>query len=651
MVRFVESDQTGLPLKRKQVAHACDKCRRRKKRCIHTDLKLHSDSSSLRSPKNAKSTGTSGTERSRLSPSSRSSQTQISTPYSIEDTQAVSPVIQNGAKRAECDSSPTFFGDLNPEAILMEATSLCSHRDVSAPGGVGIWQAPIPPRQSTQGSSITSIQSSPSRRAVQDMMKAYLWNHCLPCRPPPSDFAVLRRIYFEKMNPIFPIFEEDQPVPNPPDEVTEILVQQVVSLAAAADPDATQHLRLSPGGALLSRQEFCACLSNSVLTALDAGLVTDRVWLTRLSAALSLYTQPTNAEEADIPALLNSRAVHQCHTLGLQMAVDDSHEKIDMLRTIFCCLWALDRITSAFYGRACMIHERDVGWDIEECIRRQAPPFRLLLMIINLLDKVIGLYRPGTRQDKPTLIELPIFEQMILDAEASRMSNSCLASLEILYHSVAILSSQSPADITSSALPNPAINSRRSLSADRITSIIGEEFAGQLTYMAFIPYGVSLSLSVSYRKMRHSKVPMFRSRGKQAFRKNTLLLKSMDDMFWKSKTMVAMAEQVLNEMDRTVASLAQENGLVTDLSKKVETTVPQGERSQAQPEEIRAPDIATQNSTEGSNDWMLFDAAPDLDVFGHFDPTFDLGAVDAALESNLDFGMSTNWFDWQQQWG
>lgn len=221
------------------------------------------------------------------------------------------------------------------------------------------------------------------------------------------------------------------------------------------------------------------------------------------------------------------------------------------------------------------------------------------------------------------------------------------ASLEIFYHSVAILSAQSPADLTSSTMPNPATNSRRSLAADRITSIISEEFAGQLSYMPFIPYGVSLSLSVSYRKMRHSKVPMFRNRGKKAFRKNILLLKSMDDMFWKSKTMVAMAEQVLNEMDKAVASLAQENGL-TDLSKKADS-VSQSERSQAQPEEVRALDF-THNVAEASSEWSLFNAVPDLDLFGHFDPTFDLGAVDAALEGNFDFGTSTNWFDWQQQW-
>lgn len=310
----------------------------------------------------------------------------------------------------------------------MEATSLCSHRDVSAPGGLGIWQNPIPPRPRTQSASVPTVQSS-SRRAVQDMLKSYLWNHCLPCRAPAPDYAVLRRIYFEKMNPMLPIFE-DPAVSGIPDEPTDILVQQVISLAAAADPEAIQHLRLSPNGPLLSRQEFCACLSNSVLTTLDAGIVTDRVWLIRLSAGLSLYTQPTNAEEADIPALLNSRAVHQMHTLGLQMAVDDTHPKKDMIRTIFCCLWALDRITGAFYGRACLIHERDVGWDLEECIEAQAPAFRLLLKMINLLDQVIGLYRPGTRPSQPVLIELPIFEQMIIDAGALRMASSCLGTLD-----------------------------------------------------------------------------------------------------------------------------------------------------------------------------------------------------------------------------
>ncbi|KAI1112571.1 hypothetical protein F5Y14DRAFT_421602 [Nemania sp. NC0429] len=642
MVRFVESDTTGLPLKRKQVAHACEKCRRRKKRCVHTDPKAHGDPASVGSPSKS-----SGTEKSQPSPSNRSSKSTPS--LATGDPQPASPAPQEGEadKQGEARSSTTLYDGLNPEAIIMDVTSLCSRQEVPPASGVGIWQTSIPPRPSSQIPSIPSGQSS-SRRAVQDMLRSYLWNHCLPCRAPSTEYAVLRRIYFEKIHPLFPIFE-DPSVCAVPDEPTDILVQQVISLAAAADPEAVQHLRVSPNGPLLSRQEFCACLSNCVLTTLDAGIVTDRIWLTRLSAALSLYTQPTSVEEADTPTLLNSRAVHQMHTLGLQMGIDVGHQKKDTVRTLFCCLWALDRLTSAFYGRACLIHERDVAWNIDECIRAQAPPFRLLLMIINLLDQVIGAHRPGTRPPKPVLIELPIFEQMVLDAEALRMPSPCLASLEILYQSVAILSTQSLGDVTASPLADAAAtNSRKSLAADRITSIIGEEFAGQLSYMPFIPYGATLSLSVSYRNMRHSKVPMFRNRGKQAFRKNTLLLKSMNDMFWKSKTMVSMAEQVLNEMDRTAASLAQENGRA-DTSKKAVSSPP-SERAQFQPEQFRGV-VPAEGATEAGSDWLFLDAIPDLDLFGHFDPTFDLGAVDAALEGNFDFGTSMSWFDWQQQWG
>ncbi|KAL7619369.1 hypothetical protein AAE478_009906 [Parahypoxylon ruwenzoriense] len=618
MVRFVESDSSGLPLKRKQVAQACSKCRRRKKRCIHNDERIDDDSTSRGGRTIA-----------------RSSIDRLTSP------QFELVPEHNGSQNSDGHAS-RFVGDLSPEAILMEATSLCSTRDVSVRGGLGIWQSratllgkPASPRALT----------SPSRQAVQDMLKAYVWRHCLACCPPVSDYAVLRRIYLEKLDTIFPILGSHSTT-SPQDEVQGKVLQQIVGLAAAADPEAARHLRLDPDGPLLSRHDFCTSLSNSIQMILDAGLITDRVFLTRILAALSLYMQPSCPDEADVPALLNGRAVHQMHTLGLQMASEDGHTNTRAARSLFCCLWALDRINSAFYGRACLIHERDIGWNLDDCIARQSSLFRLFLMVVGLLDKVIGLYRPGNRQEREIIIELPIFEQMILDAGAARTSSSCLASLEIFYHSVAILSSQSPAENRSTALPAPATNSRRSLAADRITSIVGHEFLGQLSYMPIIPYGVSLSLSVSYRKMRHSNVPMFRSRGKQAFRANTSLLKSLDDTFWTAKTMVAMAEQVLQEMDKAVASITQENGQVEAPKKAESTSRQEGELPPSGLDESLADDI-NQGNTEPS----VLEAVLDLDVFGYFDPTFNLGAVDAALEGNLDFGTSSNWFDWQQLWG
>lgn len=408
MVRFVESDSTGLPLKRKQVAQACSKCRRRKKRCFHNhDDRIDHDETCVgdtigSASKNNEITAHVSSDRP--------------TPLQFE-----SLTDSNDRENPEGHAS-RFVGDLSPEAILMEATSLCSTRDVSVRGGLGIWQ----PRASHLANSTSPLAlTSPSRHAVQDMLKSYVRSHCLTCCPPPADYTILRRIYLEKLDPIFPILGGHLTTP-PQDEIGGKVMQQVVALAAAADPGATRHLRLNPDGSLLSRHDFCTSLSHSIQTIVDSGLITDRIFLTRILAALSLYMQPSCPDEADVPALLNGRAVHQMHTLGLQMASEGSHGNSQATRSLFCCLWALDRINGAFYGRACLIHERDVGWDIGGCIAAQVPSFRLFLMIVVLLDKVIGLYRPGNRQEKDIIIELPIFEQMILDAGAVRISSSCL---------------------------------------------------------------------------------------------------------------------------------------------------------------------------------------------------------------------------------
>lgn len=139
---------------------------------------------------------------------------------------------------------------------------------------------------------------------------------------------------------------------------------------------------------------------------------------------------------------------------------------------------------------------------------------------------------------------------------------------------------------------------------------------------------------------------MFRSRGKQAFKANTSLLKSLDDTFWTAKTMVAMAEQVLQEMDKAVASITQETGMV-DASKRIEPM----SRGHDEPPLSGTGDSILDDPNRSIGDLSGLEAIPDLNIFDHFDPTFDLGAVDTALEGNLDFGTSSNWFDWQQLWG
>lgn len=255
---------------------------------------------------------------------------------------------------------------------------------------------------------------------------------------------------------------------------------------------------------------------------------------------------------------------------------------------------------------------------------------------------------------------------------------------------------------------------------------MSDEFEGCLSYLPFIPYAVSLSLSVAYRKMRFSSVPMFRTRGKRAFRENTVMLRKLGEAFWTAKALAGMAEKTLKELDKATASYIEgemgQNGNSTRngsmsgpvVQNGIPPSSPGGSSAAAAAAAATlggmaslgvnsagpsstAPTMAAatpvdrpgsvlsgagagsvyaqplhdggrfghlQQSQQQSQQQhphphhlqggyaseMMMDAR-DIDVFGHLDPTFDIGAVDAVLDGNLDFGTSSNWFDMQQMWG
>jgi hypothetical protein len=53
-------------------------------------------------------------------------------------------------------------------------------------------------------------------------------------------------------------------------------------------------------------------------------------------------------------------------------------------------------------------------------------------------------------------------------------------------------------------------------------------------------------------------------------------------------------------------------------------------------------------SVEQPVDFSLIDAISGADVFGAIDPSFNLNAVEDALEANLDISLPMNWVDWGQ---
>ncbi|KAG6010589.1 hypothetical protein E4U21_005942 [Claviceps maximensis] len=675
-VKFVASDPArgGLPVKRKQVQQACAACRRKKRRCIHAD-DAHEDSvledhhGHERSPsqaslaiipssnlKSAASAASAATPRIRptavmhenalthTSHTSHASHASHAThsPYANHSAFVRHDSVQSDGLTQQ---SSRFVGDLNPEGMFLEATASVSAGASSQKGDVGIWLT-----SGAFGASGQSSQFITSRppHLMDQFLRPFVREHCLSCLPPPEDFARLKHVYIQKVHPIFPVIPMSE-LDNNLDNPCNIVIRQLVCLAAAADPALTEHFRLqNQGPGLLSPQTFSQSLSSSVRAILETSFITDRVLHIQALIMLSLYTQPACAEEADLPAQLGGRAIHHIQTLGLHLLRYDG-PNCDDLENLFCCVWALDRINAAEYGRPCLIHERDVGADLEACIRKRPPCFRLFLSVVQWLDQVVELYRPGPSAEasgleKIAYIDLPVLEAMIVNAGAVKVPASLIGTM--------------PA---ASTLPPPSANARRSLAAERIACAVPRD---HLSPLPFVPYAVSLALSVEYRKMRHSRLPMFRARAMSSFKRNCEMLRQYGDHFWSANVVANLGERVLKEMERAATALTTTTAAATTTTTMGDTSpLPLDGASRstfagAQPASApmwqhnnemlagHSSGITSAIGMDNTIDFSLVDAISGQDIFGHIDPSFNLVAVENALEANLDIGLPLNWSAW-----
>ncbi|KAM4065717.1 fungal specific transcription factor [Hirsutella rhossiliensis] len=660
-VKFVASDPTrgGLPVKRKQISQACDACRRKKRRCLHTEQLATDDSVSAADDQHGHNSSPSQASPATLSslPTPRVRQAALPAGHGINHTSSPSDMAAASSyartPRPPHDASmkpqsSRFVGDLNPEAMFVEA----AHRQQSQNGDVGIWLSSA--ASGTNGQLSQFITSRPPPM-MDRFLLPFVREHCLSFLPPEEDFAKIRAIFINKIHPIFPVISINAlggSLENP----CNVVLRQLVCMSASTDPESSQYLRLrSRGQDPLPSNEYSQSLSSAVRAILETSIITDRVLHIQALVLLSLYTQPTCAEEADLPAQFAGRAIHHIHTLGLHLLRYDA-PNCDDLNNLFCVVWALDRINAAVYGRPCLIHERDIGADLEACIKKRPPCFRLFLSVVQWLDQVIELYRPGPSAEvsglnKIAYIDLPVLEAMIVDADALNVPSSLISTIEVLYHAVVVLSCRLPRPGTmpaASTLPPPSANARRSLAAERIACAVPRD---HLSPMPFVPYAVSLALSVEYRKMRHSRLPMFRARSMKAFKRNCELLRKFGGFFWSANVVAGLGERVLREMERAASSLTKE---ASPPRSDAESRPPLTSQEDAAP--ARQPEMAVNSSTavnsipgmDNAVDLMLVDEMSGQDVFSHIDPNFNLDAVEDALEANLDISLPLNWGDWSQ---
>ena len=320
----------------------------------------------------------------------------------------------------------------------------------------------------------------------------------------------------------------------------------------------------------------------------------------------------------------------------------------DTVTRVFLCLWTVDQLNASFHGRPVMLHERDFGRDVTACIHSQDNCFRLLLMTIELLGRVISLYRPSLASAaESSLASLASFEDLVIAAGAMRVPSTLLATIETLYHSVAILSYRFDA-LTEPDRSAPAYV-RQSLSTSRIISIVGSEFENELSMVPFVPYAVSLCLRVAYRELRVSKAPLERTRSRRQLLKTCALLRQFGDAFASASTVAGLAEQTVRELDKVAASMI-EQGPCNDFN----STSRRGSVFHRLHEQTHAPEQANNvgvavNHTVDPPQYQATDFVPpvdfdlnfaelpdpDADMFQHFNPDFNLEAIDAVLAPNV----------------
>lgn len=200
-----------------------------------------------------------------------------------------------------------------------------------------------------------------------------------------------------------------------------------------------------------------------------------------------------------------------------------------------------------------------------------------------------------------------------------------LATIEVLYHAIAILSCYPKPDVSRRQVSSSR-RTQQYWSAELATALVGHEFLNQLVPFPFVPYAVSLSLSLNYRELRRSKLPTHRARAKVAMESNCAILEQFGEISGLACTMAEMGGLTLKELDRVCGPIEEFD--------QQRTGEPLSQQDNDAPTHVVTTEtlLAVSHPHES---YHLMDV-PGPDPFDMFDPDFDLTGVDSFFEGNLD---------------
>lgn len=342
---------------------------------------------------------------------------------------------------AQPDDEARFVGDLNPEAAFLAATSpVRSSRSNGDAEDIGVWTA----RKRRKMSPDVSQPSTSGHGARPQPVENHSGHHIqrspwLPSLlipnfedtytrllPPSQDMNRLYKIYLDDIHPIFPAidikaFEQKTHLGT----CDYVFLQQAICLAASKNPSASPFLRLPTMSNISTHADFGRELIFAIQTAVNLGLVRNKLVLTQGLALAGFLTQFTQNRDGSLQ--LTANAVIHCQTAGMHLKKEEDQPDRAFSNQLFCCVWALDRLNAAFHGRALLMHERDFGINLHTCLADQQPCFQVFLRSIKLLDEVIELYRPKVDTGPLILADnFPLFESHIEVSQALNVKSRLL---------------------------------------------------------------------------------------------------------------------------------------------------------------------------------------------------------------------------------
>jgi len=251
-----------------------------------------------------------------------------------------------------------------------------------------------------------------------------------------------------------------------------------------------------------------------------------------------------------------SQAMHHAQTLGIhlgQQSSTPSDTDLSMKR-LFWCLYALDRANSSMNGRPIIMSDVDIAIEPFAPGESGFPAFEAWLRITDVLNNIIALYRPRVSTDVTGWEDhYPGLEEILDNAHAWDLPQSIHATLHLFYLSTAVLSHRSRGIKQISRGTHSSIRQR--LCAGEIISLLESSYGQQLHGVPFVPYSVSLALSVAYQHLRQSQFQHQQEDAHQMVRQCTKILQSLRRTWSSADTMAALAKKVLDELDRAPSLL------------------------------------------------------------------------------------------------